>query len=153
MLVKEFYRIDSKEVQEDGSVVYGVSLNTTHDVYKGHFPERPITPGVCNIQMIKELAEDASGRSLTLSEIDRCRLTAMVTPDGSPSLNIKVKIDYEDNRGEQRWTTSVLQHQQTTIITRTKPPTAPPIAPPIVPESEELDSCVVEVVVEVDVEQ
>ena len=26
--------------------------------------------------------------------------------------NIKVKIDYEDNRGEQRWTTSVLQHQQ-----------------------------------------
>ncbi len=93
MLVKKFYRIDSKEVQEDGSVVYGVSLNTTHDVYKGHFPERPITPGVCNIQMIKELAEDASGRSLTLSEIDRCRLTAMVTPDGSPSLNIKVKID------------------------------------------------------------
>jgi 3-hydroxyacyl-[acyl-carrier-protein] dehydratase len=92
MLVKEFYRIDSKEVQEDGSVVYGVSLNTTHDVYKGHFPERPITPGVCNIQMIKELAEDASGRSLTLSEIDRCRLTAMVTPDGSPDLTVKIKI-------------------------------------------------------------
>lgn len=26
--------------------------------------------------------------------------------------NIKVKIEYEDNRGEQRWTTSVLQHQK-----------------------------------------
>ena len=93
MLVKDFYKIDGKEAQEDGSVVYNVSLNTTHDVYKGHFPERPITPGVCNIQMIKELAEDATGRLLTLTAIDRCRLTAMVTPDGSPVLSIKVKVD------------------------------------------------------------
>ncbi|MCR5453620.1 MAG: hypothetical protein K6F33_01360 [Bacteroidales bacterium] len=97
MLVKYFYRIDGKEPQEDGSVVYNVSLNTTHDVYKGHFPERPITPGVCNIQMIKELAEDLSGRILTLSEISRCRLTAMVTPDGSPKLNVKVQIDDNTN--------------------------------------------------------
>ena len=93
MLVKDFYKIDGREAQEDGSVVYNVSLNTTHDVYKGHFPERPITPGVCNIQMIKELAEDATGRLLTLTAIDRCRLTAMVTPDGSPVLSIKVKVD------------------------------------------------------------
>ena len=93
MLVKDFYTIDGKETQDDGTVVYSVSLNAAHDVYKGHFPERPITPGVCNIQMIKELAEDATGRLLTLTAIDRCRLTAMVTPDGSPVLSIKVKVD------------------------------------------------------------
>jgi 3-hydroxyacyl-[acyl-carrier-protein] dehydratase len=93
MLVKDFYTIDGKETQDDGTVVYSVSLNAAHDVYKGHFPERPITPGVCNIQMIKELAEDSCGRPLTLTAIDRCRLTAMVTPDGSPKLNIKVHLD------------------------------------------------------------
>lgn len=97
MLIKDFYKIDGRETQEDGSVVYHVSLNTTHDVYKGHFPERPITPGVCSIQMIKELAEDAYSRPLTISEIGRCRLTSMVTPDGSPTLYIKVKID-EDTK-------------------------------------------------------
>ncbi|MBQ1697112.1 MAG: beta-hydroxyacyl-ACP dehydratase [Bacteroidales bacterium] len=97
MLVKDFYKIDGKEAQEDGSVVYSVSLNTTHDVYKGHFPERPITPGVCNIQMIKELAEDSCSRSLTLTSIDRCRLTAMVTPNESPVLNVKVQWDAADS--------------------------------------------------------
>ena len=96
MLVKDFYTIDGKAAQADGSVVYNVSLNAAHDVYKGHFPERPITPGVCNIQMIKELAEDSCGRQLTLTSIARCRLTAMVTPDGSPKLDVKIQWDAAD---------------------------------------------------------
>ena len=32
MLVKDFYKIDGKEAQADGSVVYSVSLNAAHDV-------------------------------------------------------------------------------------------------------------------------
>ncbi|MBR4266285.1 MAG: hypothetical protein IKQ46_09545 [Bacteroidales bacterium] len=96
MLVKDFYAIDNKQVQEDGSVIYSVSLNPGHDVYKGHFPEKPITPGVCNIQMIKELAEDAQGKQFTLKNIDRCRLTSMVTPDGSPKLDVKIQFDAAD---------------------------------------------------------
>lgn len=96
MLIKDFYTIDQKQVMEDGSIVYSVSLNPNHDVYKGHFPEKPITPGVCNIQMIKELAEDAKGKPFTLKDIDRCRLTSMVTPDGSPKLCIKIMFDVAD---------------------------------------------------------
>ena len=110
MLVKDFYTIDGKEAQDDGTVVYSVSLNAAHDVYKGHFPERPITPGVCNIQMIKELAEDLCGRPLTLTAIDRCRLTAMVTPDGSPKLNIKVHLD--DTK-----LSATIFHDETTYMT------------------------------------
>jgi len=97
MLVMDFYQIESKHTQDDGSVVYNIKLNAQHNVYNGHFPERPITPGVCNIQMIKELAEDVQGRLLTLSEIDRCRLTSMVTPDGSPDLCVKIQTSPDDN--------------------------------------------------------
>lgn len=95
MLIKDFYRIRSKENTGDGTL-YSVSLNSAHEVYKGHFPDKPITPGVCNIQMIKELAEDAAGQKFALRNIDRCRLTAMVTPDGSPDLEVMIKID-KDN--------------------------------------------------------
>ena len=93
MLIKDFYIVGSKETLEDGSYLFSVSLNPNHEVYKGHFPEKPITPGVCNIQMIKELCEDVMQKPLTLSKIDRCRLTAMVTPDGSPDLNVKIKTE------------------------------------------------------------
>lgn len=93
MLIEDFYYVKKKESLEDGGFLYEVSLNTKHKVYQGHFPEKPITPGVCNIQMIKELAEDVLSKPLTLKTIDRCRLTAMVTPDGSPTLNVKIKVE------------------------------------------------------------
>ncbi|MBQ3655673.1 MAG: hypothetical protein II956_02350 [Bacteroidales bacterium] len=99
MLIKDFYTVVSKEKNEAGEYLYGVKLNPEHEIYKGHFPEKPITPGVCNILMIKELAESAMSRRFTLKTIDRCRLTAMVTPDGSPDLTVKIKIseDYSLN--------------------------------------------------------
>lgn len=96
MLIKNFYTIDNKKVEDEKTAIYDISLNTTHDVYKGHFPEKPITPGVCNIQMIKELSEDFLGRPFTLKAISRCRLTSMVTPDGSPKLNVKIQVEPAD---------------------------------------------------------
>lgn len=96
MLIKDFYAIENHTTESDGSHVYTVKLNQNHDVYKGHFPQKPITPGVCTIQMIKECVEDAQSKRLTFTAIDRCRLTAMVTPSGSPVLNIKVASDAAD---------------------------------------------------------
>ena len=46
--------------------------------------------------MIKDLAEDAQGKQFTLKNIDRCRLTSMVTPDGSPKLDVKIQFDAAD---------------------------------------------------------
>ena len=97
MLIKDFYYVENHTAESDGSHVYSVRLNTQHPVYQGHFPEKPITPGVCNIQMIKECVENATAKHLTFTAIDRCRLTAMVTPDGSPMLNIKVQTDAADS--------------------------------------------------------
>ncbi|MBR6177179.1 MAG: beta-hydroxyacyl-ACP dehydratase [Bacteroidales bacterium] len=96
MLIKDFYYVENHTAESDGSHVYTVKLNANHSVYQGHFPERHITPGVCNIQMIKECIEDATSKRLTFTAIDRCRLTAMVTPEGSPILNIKVQTDPAD---------------------------------------------------------
>ena len=93
MLIKDFYTVRKKEVLEDGSYLYSVSLNPRHEIYKGHFPEKPITPGVCNIQMIKELCEDAVQKPLTFRTVSRCRLTAMVTPDGSPDLEVRIRTE------------------------------------------------------------
>ncbi len=92
MLIKDFYKVNGQTTDAEGNHIFDIALNTEHDVYKGHFPERPITPGVCNIQMIKECAEVLVGKSLTLTQIDKCRLTAMVTPNGSPNLKVKVQI-------------------------------------------------------------
>jgi 3-hydroxyacyl-[acyl-carrier-protein] dehydratase len=39
-----------------------VRLNSEHPIYQAHFPGEPITPGVCIIQIAKELLEEALQR-------------------------------------------------------------------------------------------
>ena len=40
-----------------GPLSYEIRLNASHPIYQAHFPGEPITPGVCIIQIAKELLE------------------------------------------------------------------------------------------------
>ena len=62
------------------------------DVYRGHFPGRPVCPGVCNIEVIKECAVLLSGRKLSISTIRQCRFTAVASPSICPELAVAVSL-------------------------------------------------------------
>ena len=57
VLKNNFFFIESSEIL-DSEVCYDLRLNADHFIYKAHFPEEPITPGVCVIQIAKELLEE-----------------------------------------------------------------------------------------------
>jgi 3-hydroxyacyl-[acyl-carrier-protein] dehydratase len=53
-LINDFYSV--KETQNvDGMMNFTVRLNANHFIYAAHFPENPVTPGVCITQIAKEL--------------------------------------------------------------------------------------------------
>lgn len=72
--------------------VYLVSLLPQADVYRGHFPQKPVCPGVCNIEVIRECAEMLTGQDLALTTISRCRLTAVATPQICPLVDVTVNV-------------------------------------------------------------
>ncbi len=80
MLIKDYYSVDSV-VKTEAGTEFSVSLNPDCEVYKGHFPSKPICPGVCNINMLTECAEVVAGKRLEIKEIRRCRLSSLVVPD------------------------------------------------------------------------
>ena len=101
-----YYHILSSEITTDAGV-FRVALNADCEVYQGHFPGEPISPGVCNIQMIKECTEqclgytgdnllttgeDSESPSILLSHIRQCRLTTLVTPQQHPEVEVRVAI-------------------------------------------------------------
>lgn len=100
MLIKGYYNIADTRQQEDGSVVFDVILNPDCEVYKGHFPEEPISPGVCNLQMIRECAEIVAGCPLVMGNIILCRFLNLVTPVQTPRVSIRIKLD----KGESDYT-------------------------------------------------
>lgn len=79
MMIENYYKINDV-IAGTGKTLFIVSLNSDCKVYEGHFPERPISPGVCNIQMIKECAELIIGKPLFMHNLQQCRLTTLITP-------------------------------------------------------------------------
>ena len=75
MLIKDYYTIENVLRPENGFVRFEISLNADCQVYEGHFPGEPVSPCVCNIQMIKECAEQVVGKSLLMNNLQQCRLT------------------------------------------------------------------------------
>ena len=65
-LKNSLYQITGKETNGT-AVSYDLQLDASHVIYQAHFPGEPITPGVCIIQMAKELLEDHTGTAYEIS--------------------------------------------------------------------------------------
>lgn len=65
MILDGFYSVISKLDTESG-FEWRVQLNKDHFIYKAHFPNNPITPGVCMLQMCQEALSQHFGRDLRM---------------------------------------------------------------------------------------
>lgn len=87
---------------------YHVYLLPGCDVYRGHFPGNPVSPGVCNIEMIVECFNTMVDEYHRLVSIDRCRLTAVASPTISPELDIYMEWTYSDD-GKYRYLNATIK--------------------------------------------
>lgn len=92
MLIKDFYHILSKKTTVENSFTVAIQLHKDHPVFKGHFPENPITPGVCMVQIIKETCEAHLGQILHLVRISNLKFTAKINPNINGKLQLATTI-------------------------------------------------------------
>lgn len=93
MLLKDkFFAVLHEEKVTANDAVYLCELMPDCDVYNGHFPGKPVSPGVCNIEMIRECAEMLVGCNLKIDTIKQCRLTAVASPAVCPKVDVKVSV-------------------------------------------------------------
>lgn len=99
MLLKDFYKIVSTDKNDDGNHTIVVYLNKDHEVFKGHFPNNPVTPGVCMMQIIKELCESILSKELQLKTASNVKFMALINPETNPTLRLELSI-VENEEGE-----------------------------------------------------
>ncbi|MDH7446733.1 3-hydroxyacyl-ACP dehydratase [Aquimarina sp. 2201CG14-23] len=97
MLIADLYKINEDTVR-DGVQTTSITLNPDNEVFKGHFPGNPVTPGVCMLQIIKELTENRVGRSLFLKKASNVKFMAVINPEKTPDLIIT--NDFTDSEDE-----------------------------------------------------
>lgn len=92
LLQDKFFQVLSVEKADANNATFRCRLLADCDCYRGHFPGKPVSPGVCNMEMIKECAMLLSERALTIAAIKQCRLTAVAAPHVCPEVNVSLAL-------------------------------------------------------------
>lgn len=85
----DFFTVTGQLPAGDG-MVYGfrIKLNADHIIFKAHFPGFPVTPGVCLLQIVAELASEAYGKPLVIKHIKNVKFTGVVSPLQDSELSV-----------------------------------------------------------------
>lgn len=102
-LKNNLYKIISKE--EVNSIFnYTVELNPSCVIYQAHFPGEPITPGVCIVQIGKEVIENllleqsSASRRLEIIKAKNIKFLSVISPNETPILTYQVrKLGFSDD--------------------------------------------------------
>lgn len=105
-ILNNFYNIQSQEQKENGAYEVRISLNPSHDIFKGHFPGNPVTPGVCMMQIIKEITENITQKTLFLKSASNIKFMAIINPNETPDLVLDLNIDQKEDEIKVKNTTS-----------------------------------------------
>lgn len=105
-ILTDFYTLESSEKTENGSFIANIKLNKDHDIFNGHFPGNPVTPGVCMMQIVKELTEEFTGKKLFLRSASNVKFMAIINPFETPELKMQLDIKEEESNVKVKNTTS-----------------------------------------------
>jgi 3-hydroxyacyl-[acyl-carrier-protein] dehydratase len=98
MLQNKLYSIISTERLTKTTTGIVLQINPAHDIFRGHFPEQPVMPGVCQMQILTEVASELIGRKLKVKTASNIKFLAMLDPRscGEVKLEVEVKSNTEE---------------------------------------------------------
>ena len=94
-LKDDFFKVKAFCKTETG-MDFSVTFNPEHAIFKAHFPDNPITPGVCIIQIIKELTEVILERELLLKKAKNIKFLNVINPLENKEVTFSISISSEN---------------------------------------------------------
>ena len=118
MLLKDnLYQIIDSEKTEDSST-YTLLISETSPLFKGHFPGNPVLPGVCILQIFKELTETdrTAGHPLIYYEIKQCKFLLPIVMNKPVKVNVSLSLKQEGDL----WNLSASLKNEANVFTTLK---------------------------------
>ena len=118
MLLKDnlYHIVKSEKGEETGT--YVLRVPETFPLFKGHFPGSPVLPGVCILQIFKELAETelTVGTPLRYNEIKQCKFLQPIAMAKSVDLTVSISLKQDGDF----WNLSASLKDEATLFTTLK---------------------------------
>jgi len=96
MLKDKLYSIISA-TDSAGKIVAELQLDRDNEIFKGHFPDQPVLPGACMLQILKEVLESALNKKIRLKRADQMKFLSVVDPSVSDSLQLNASYSINED--------------------------------------------------------
>ena len=113
ILINNFYTVKNKNISDE-KAEFRINLNAENFVYKAHFPNNPITPGVCLIQMAVELFGVVKSKKFSIKTLKNVKFTSPINPLEFPEVDFV--LEFTEKAG--LWQLKVLIKENETIFAK-----------------------------------
>ena len=91
LLLGSFFTVSPQSAEtEPNRLRLQIHLNAHHAVFAGHFPGRPVVPGVCVLAMVKDMLQQHLGKELLLRTCANVKFMHPISPLAMPVLDLAV---------------------------------------------------------------
>jgi 3-hydroxyacyl-[acyl-carrier-protein] dehydratase len=80
----------------DNTIHAVLEVDQHNEIFKGHFPDHPVLPGACILQMVKEVFEQAMGNPYRLEKAENLKFLTVVDPQTVNSLHLEINYVIEE---------------------------------------------------------
>ncbi len=96
MLLDQFFTI-SKLEKSGFDIKAELIIEKGHKIFDGHFPGQPVVPGVCMMQMVKEIMEQVIQKRTNLVKAHEMKFLAIIDPRLNNIISATLKYSFEEN--------------------------------------------------------
>ena len=100
---------------EPGASIEGeLDVPADLDIFRGHFPDHPVLPGVCTLQLVRECLNRGTGRRFRYAAIRECKFLGMIVPQADTLLDIDIRLA-DDGTAAKKVTCVVTNNEKTVL--------------------------------------
>jgi len=97
MLQGNFFTLTS--ITRDANATKAViEINPEHKIFDGHFPQTPVVPGVCMMQIVKEVLEDVVKKETRIVSVAHMKFLRVINPQETKTVHLDFKFTPRENK-------------------------------------------------------
>ena len=107
MLLNNLYQIVDQKI-DVGNIQATITFNAGHPIFQGHFPGQPIVPGVCMVEIVREMIQDVAKTSIRIVAADNIKFLNVIDPSEKKAILVDIHYRTGDDDFE---IAATLQHE------------------------------------------